>query len=367
MKNTILYIFVFLFSLQACKRENDASYFNGEIVYVAVDSVPVTFIKGNTIDFNEVYAGLMSAYDSLILFVSHKFSDQWLYVFNLNTYRLESKLLSKGQGPEDFLYFSHTEQYFLQDNSIKLWGWDALEGKIVLLNLTQSIREQKAIIDSTLFLEWKDKYSVSFGYIFVCNNGSLLARSPVERERNPLEKESDYIPLDYHLYKPSGENIRSYGIYNPNGRQTIPFEDIYSWDRMKPDQTKLSMGMYQLAQINILDIETGKIKGFRLKNTPGFKDLAKEDAREKYYYIQIRVDDSYIYGLFNHGDRIFNHGENIPFATNELHVFNWDGQFVHKILLDSYTGDIAFDPVKKRLFNLNVEDQLLVYDLSFLY
>jgi len=360
MKKITICIFVFFFSLQACKRENDALYFNGEIVYVATDSVPVTSVKGNPIELNDIYTDFMSAYDTLLSFDAYKYNDKWLYVFNLNTYNLGCKLLPKGQGPGDFLDFSHTEQYILQDNSIKLWGRDALTGKIILLNLTQSIREQKAVIDSTLFLEWKDKYSMPFGFIFMCNNGYLLVRSPLIRE-----SEEHYTLVDYNLYKPSGEKIRSYKIYNTfiNRNPAIHYEDIIddSRDRLKPDQTKLAMVMVRLAQINIVDIETGKIKGFRLKKTPGFTDVVKDpDLFNKFYYVKISVDDSYIYGLYNHG-------KNYPYSTNEVHVFDWGGKFVRKILLDINTGNIAFDPVKKQLYSLNLEDQLFVYDLSFLY
>ncbi|MDR2287277.1 MAG: hypothetical protein LBE04_07370 [Prevotellaceae bacterium] len=45
---------------------------------------------------------------------------------------------------------------------------------------------------------------------------------------------------------------------------------LYSMDKMKPDKTKIAMGLRYLRQINIMDIETGKVTGYRVKDTPDF-------------------------------------------------------------------------------------------------
>jgi hypothetical protein len=56
-------------------------------------------------------------------------------------------------------------------------------------------------------------------------------------------------------------------IYN---KRLMPPMCLYSMDKMKPDKTKIAMGLRYLRQINIMDIETGKVTGYRVKDTPDF-------------------------------------------------------------------------------------------------
>ena len=351
--------------LHGCKKNDDRTFFNGEIVLIKTDTVPITNLIGKRIDLNDIFTGYMSVYDSLMLFVSNKFGDKRLYVYNLNTNNLDSKLISIGQGPTDFLHFRHLEQYIVQNSAVKLWGLDNFTGKIFLLNITQSIKNQKDIIDSLFFFNWKDKYLSPIGYIFLCNNNSLLIRSPLE-----MNNEDNYIPYDYHLFHTNGEKILSYNIYGKpiiNTSKMKPSPHLYydSQDKLKPDNTRLAMGMSMLAQVNILELETGIIKGYRLENTPDFTYLTKSPDNFKFFYRQTCVDDEYIFVLYL--NVLLNYGMNSPYLANELHVFDWDGKFIHKIMLDNDTSEIAFDPVKKQLFCEDSKDELFCYDLSFLY
>ena len=133
MKKLIIAIVTLVFSLYGCKKENDVDYFNGEIIYVSSDSVPVAFLEGKNIILNDIYTGYMSVYDTLMLFSSNQFNDKVLHVFNLNTLDLECKLITKGQGPEDVLHFTHSEQFTIQNNFIKLWSRDAITGNFFYL------------------------------------------------------------------------------------------------------------------------------------------------------------------------------------------------------------------------------------------
>ena len=179
----------------------------------------------------------------------------------------------------------------------------------------------------------------------------------------------DYTPVEFFLSNLHYERIRSYNVYrkpiiNRNKNAVHPENYYNSLDRIKPDRTKLAMGMSMLAQINILDTETGMIKGYRLENTPDFTYLARSPDDFKIFYQQTRVDDYFIFSLYS--NTLLNNNS-YPHVTNELHIFDWNGNFKHKIILDIYTSRIAFCPVRKNLYCISQEDELYCFDLSFLY
>jgi hypothetical protein len=139
-----------------------------------------------------------------------------------------------------------------------------------------------------------------------------------------------------------------------------------SMDRIKPDDnTKLVMAMFSMDQINIMDVTTGEIKGYRNKNSPDFNYL-KDIDNIKNYYLDVCVDDKYIYGLYLNGKN------GLGSTANILHVFDWDGNFIRKIVLDKTVLylSMGFDPVKKYLYidTLGEDDEEIYrYDLSYLY
>jgi hypothetical protein len=83
----------------------------------------------------------------------------------------------------------------------------------------------------------------------------------------------------------------------------------------------------------------------------------------KRYYEDICVDDKYIYGLYSNGN---------VFECNTLNVFDWDGNFIRKILLDKTIINLSmgFDPINKYLYidTLSEDDEEIYrYDISYLY
>jgi hypothetical protein len=179
----------------------------------------------------------------------------------------------------------------------------------------------------------------------------------------------DYLPGSYFLYNPlENKEIKKYKLYRcplVNSKADIVFDNyLHSIDRIKPDNRKIAMAMEMLSQINILDIETGKLIGVRIKETPDFKDLASKKDNFSIYYTDICVDDDYIYSLY--ANVLFDE-KNYPFVSNEIHVFDWKGTPIRKIILDKELDYIALEPIHKKIYAIDTKDEIYSYDVSFLY
>jgi len=125
--------------------------------------------------------------------------------------------------------------------------------------------------------------------------------------------------------------------------------------------------MDRMSQVNILDLETGKLQGFRLKNTPGYRYLKKDPKNFRMTYLAPSVDDDYIYGLYiNIPEEDLFKGD---VGTNEVHIFDWSGNFVKRVFLDHRCDVIALDATNKLLYAYSslMSDELYVYDVSQYY
>jgi hypothetical protein len=302
MRNKVIILFA-LYAVACTRTQPDAYYFCGDIVSIHSDSIPITAIHSDLVHLDDIYAGYMSAYDSLLIFVHPAFREKYMYVFNTKTNHVVGKFLQKGQGPDDYYSFTHTEQFEYDGADLKLWGRDAIRGKIVLLNLSRSLSENEVVIDSVIKLEWKDKFQTPFICVYLRGDKIIASTQPqMKPPTNNRENLADYIPEQYHQFDTADVLLKTYSIYkNPimPKQQTISAHNYYySQDRIKPDGSKICISMAMLAQINILDLNTERVTGYRLANTPCFSDLTVLPEKYKFYYIQNRVDDQFIYALY---------------------------------------------------------------------
>jgi hypothetical protein len=341
--------------------------FNGEIFPVE-DCRTVESLKGTKIDLDDMHTGYMSAFDSLMVFVSDKFPDYYMYVYSLNSKKRIVSLIGKGNGPDEFRTFSHAEQYRVENNRINLWGYDC-DGRFYSLNLTGSIQNDKTLLDTVIRHNWMEKHISSFGYMYMLDNGKFLMKNNAEEYYGYEER--NVTTLTYYLYHQTTDNkLEDYQLYN-----RFPFKDqnpfwanmlFLSFDRLKPDKSKIAMGMERLSQINILDLETGNLKGFRLKNTPDFGDipLTNESIRNriKFYYTDLCVSDNHIYTLY--ADAFLEDIETYPFQSKWVHIYDWDGNFIKKLELEHVASQIAFDYVNNLLYTYNENDEIYCYKIE---
>ena len=346
-----------------CKKNNDLPYFNGDIIIVNRPE-KADCLQGEKILLDDIHTGSIDVYDSLLIFNSIQFPDQFLSVFNLHTKKQIASLCNKGHGPNEFQGVS-VYDFVIDNNQLKLWLYAFNEQKMLLLNITESINSQTTQYDSIFILDWRKKFISPFNWIFNMDNQKVLAKCP----SNVVFYDQDpYSASNYYLFDPfTNDTIRSYIIYNRpivNELSSDPLAFLSSSDRIKPDKSKVAMGMRMVSQINILDLESGKLLGFRHRNTPDYSFLEKDPFNFRVYYHQICVDDDYIYGLYLNNN-LTDIEINLDFATSEIHIFDWEGNFVKRVILDQKMDQIAVDLKNRTLYGYNtVEEELYAYEVG---
>lgn len=345
-----------------CKNED---YFAGKVAMIDGFEKEYT-LSGEEIKLDGVYTGYMSVYDSLLLFCSSQFGDYLLYTYNLNNGKPLKSLFKVGRGPNEFMDITHTEQYVNEDDCIKLWIYDETKSHM-LVNLTRSLQlsSDSLVIDSIIPVEAKKVVKSYLGFLFVLDESRFIVKKPCEKL---YYNDPKYIPGNYTLYSHSLDNpLQIYTLFDkPVINPIHKFPNVFyaSNDRIKPDKSKIAMAMHQVAQINILDVITGELEGFRLKGTPGFDYLKGDPENFRTYYWKLNVDDRYIYAIY---EDVPSYGSHEKDRTNTvIHVFDWDGNPVCKFILPEVLGQITLDPVTGYLYGKTYLEEIFRYDLRAL-
>jgi hypothetical protein len=337
----------------SCKEKE--RIFNGNIVIIEEPAASDN-LYGSELKLDGIYTGGISVYDSLINFPSSKYPDYYIYVFNTETGKYINSAIRKGVGPNELISINYSEQYCI-DSNICLWCYDVNKGECVLADLLNNSFKKRIKLSAL-----KNEREYPFGWIFVLNDSLLLASNQGE----DLYDEGNLNPPIYRIYNyHTGEVLRIYEPYNGFRYNTkiMPAFSLYSQDRIKPDKTRLAEGMNCLRQINIMELETGKVTGYRIKGSPDF-DVLREGSSYNYvaYYTHICVDNDLIYGILNSNNE-----------KTAVDVFDWEGNFKKKLLLDKKMANvttISLDPVNKYLYILTLgeeEEEVYRYDVGYLY
>lgn len=227
-----------------------------------------------------------------------------------------------------------------------------------VFNVTKSILTKKTEIDSVFNLKWREDYFKPFMFVFSLTETTVLAK---ESSNKRILKENIYTPPRYLTFNlEERRHKREYELYSEFNNKSI--EDLneaihFSFDKLSPNRNKLAMAMVHLAQINILDLETGKLKGIRMSGTESFASLEEVNKPRdlKMYYKNIDVDEHNIYALFieNNAEAIADYESS---RSDVVQVFDWEGNYIRKLKLDQNIEHISVDSKNRLLYGVNNED-----------
>lgn len=363
MKITNIAFFIIILSVFVCCNEGenkDSYYYNGDIQYFDDNSMTVKNVKSKLVSLNGAYSGLVTAYDTLLICRSFELPNHFFNVFNVDTGEEIGSFCEKGQGPREAISVGSVFQLFKKGNDIVTLLYASNEGRLFFWNISQSVRKGKTVYDTIVPY---DNDRIFFP--FYQSEDILFAYKPSDM----LNKEEATTPFYEKRTIYSNELLRDYPIYKQlSVRNSIaPSLDFffYTWDAIKPDGSKIVQVMRHLPQINILDTKTGEIVGYRMKNGPDFSLLETDMKRKNEYYLCVHADDNYIYAVY-WGKEPWNGslGVELP-LFNTIHVFDWNGKPLCKLVTDRSFFTVWSDPVRKRLYTINMNtDEVYYLDLD---
>lgn len=341
-----------------CNKNKDDKYFNGDILYLN-NRHKVLNVTSKDVKMYGANYGMIAVYDSLLICWNPKLANYFFNIFNVDTGEEIGSFCNRGQGPEDAASINCIYQFFKKENDLMTLLYAANEGKLFFWNLSKSIENRKTVFDTIvsyknnrIFFQFYKSEDILFAYKPSDYLNKEEVATPFYEKRTIL---TNHLIQDYPIYKKQSVRNSSAAAVN-----TLDFF-FYTWDVIKPDGSKIAQAMRHLPQINILDTNTGDVVGYRLQNSPDYSLLEKDMEFMNIYYNSIHADDKYIYASY------WGKGPwdtNNPFL-NTIHVLDWSGKLLYKLMADRPYFRIWLDQVRNRLYTTDyTTDEVYYLDLN---
>ena len=150
--------------------------------------------------------------------------------------------------------------------------------------------------------------------------------------------------------------VYNHAIINTNDTKVLPDAFLDASFSLKPDKTKFVEAMNWLPQINIIDLKSGKINGFRLKDYQNEDIYTTSMENAAFCYKCVVSNDKFIYALWAGQKKRDLHPD---IGYHFIHVFDWQGNYVHKFKLKDAINDLSINASDGRLYGWNIEKQVL--------
>lgn len=354
MKYKICFIYIaLLFILISCSNESiDDKIFNGTIVPIVDKSTEIQKIKLDHIPLYGANYGYIAAHDSLMLFMNPKLGSHFFNIFHLYNGDDFGEFVNKGIGKDEFISVAPVYQLFKENGDIKTLLFAPNEEKLLFWNITHSLSMDTTIIDKNISCPWRTvNNGICYDKIFYISD-TLYMKVP----SFPIGDDDATLPY-YKCYDLTTDSlIGAYHIYKQsvkNGDGYIIPESFYaSHDAIKPDGSKIVQAMVNLPQLNILNLKTGDVVGYRFDGFEGYS-IFKTNSKIKSYFIRIHVDNNYIYTVYWGKDKWGI--KEIPYV-NTIYIFDWHGNLVKKLETDLDIDNIYVNTTNNRLYVTRPKD-----------
>lgn len=258
-------------------------------------------------------------------------------ITNINNGDLIGQYCARGRSWKEPLSLLPIFEFYEENDSLMTVLFSYLDHKVFFWNITASLRDgkdhyrkiTKIAPDRSRTLPLLSFYLLDSSRLIVYNSEQIA-------EINEMVK----VPA-YEIYDTDkGALLRKFDLFNFVEYHTgDPYYSSKSFlsctDCIKPDRTKIAFAMAHFPQINILDINTGNVTGFSIKDAMQFS--AKENI---YHFSSIKADDNYIYTLFFGKPFDMTNYDSVP---DILYVLDWQGNIIKKFRLEYHFTTLNLD------------------------
>lgn len=357
---------ILMFVLLGCNQTNDdRKYFNGEI-FLVEDNVQLEKLTGKEVDIKGNYRRDFFPYDSLlIIYYYDTAAPNFFDVYSLKTDSILGSFCFKGKGPNEVSGISPVYHFYKDKDNLKTLLYEPNQQNLIEWNITESLKQHTTINDTIIPYHWMvDNHATIFNQLFRLNENTVFVITPPFSAT--LDSDTASLPVYEKRTIYTNKQIQSYSVFLDSPKSADcklfnPWRIFSSYYSIKPDLSKIAQSLTHLCQINIIDIESGIVKGFRLKGTSDFSVFEKNIADLKYNYTNLVSNNEFIYVLFKGIEFNKRNTE----APSIVYVYDWDGNLVRKFDLGRHVSRIRLDEVNNLVYAQNdLTDKIYCYDFN---
>lgn len=271
-----------------------------------------------------------------------------------------------GKGPNDVLDVIPITQFWKSGDDLitLLNGFN--DDKLLYWNISKSLAQKETVYDSIIPFRWKSEQRyVPFMDMFIVGKDSMY----VYWHPRDIRGEAPSLPIVELRGLRNGQSIKEIKVFKNsiyNEKSQVYLSDFFNTSNFyKPDGSKMVQGMSKLAQINIIDLNSDEIKGYRLKSSNDFSIFYGDMRNSVNTYYRITTNNDYIFLLWDGEKFAPVNSKPKPVIQNIIHVFDWDGNFVKKLKIPQSIQQLCWDEAQDVLYGYSIfDEELYRYDVS---
>lgn len=294
--------------------------------------------------------------DDYFIGVNYTGSNKFLHVYDKKDFTLLTSLISRGRGPDEFLTMKYINQWGKDSEGVYTWIADINSNKLCKLNLCKSIE-----LNELVFNEYINSIDMSQVYDIFVVDDSLVCLTPM------ISKEIGQNEVQFFNLKDS--NIcKTHQLYKKDFNKCIN-EQIYQIKSIiRPDKTMMVAFGNTFSRFHIFNLDFSKVNTYTVYNDISEKSVnialnEREISDLKRHYTNFIATNEVIFGLYanKYSEDIHSNKAN---GGMEIHMFNWKGAALTKILIKENIWQITIDEKEKVLYGITANEQMYRYDLS---
>ena len=370
MRNYLLSFLIL--STFSCSEVVDTEYFNGTIKEVSLNIEPKKAVVENKFTYDK-FENSPFLYDSLIIGqISRTYNSKFFFsIINQNTGESLGDFCPKGNAGNELSGADPINKVFHESNELKTFILDYNKNRLYKWNISKSIKNNTTVFDTIVKFEFSSK-NKQYLYFKPINDSTLLVHNQsylVNRKHHTLpelgslktrEIFSPKVHKTYHIFKKNFEDKKSSFFMSHEERKYMTFADkfFYSDTEVRPDGKYVVQSMWCLAQLNILNLETGEIKGFRMKDTPNFSIFKNPKYLKWYFCAGLCVTNDRIFVGYSGGER---KGQD---NSSYVYEYNWDGEILNIYDVGMGYDNLRYNEITNKLYLSRTVDEGELYQLS---
>ena len=269
--------------------------------------------------------------DSLVVSLSR---DEYLFhISDLESGELVGSFCRRGRAGNEPLSALPLSELYEKDGDLCADVCSFMNSKLFVWNVTQSIRQNKDVYNQIIdYSTWKDDGFGEMSWYRLPGNGILSC--------NPMQdaKSADVVAAPTYMIfnMEKGIKTREFDLFKFVEKKTVnpmfPSKVFLSGvDCISPSKDRLFVGMSYMPVYCILDIESGKAKGFKVDGMQSFSPY-----ENRWHFADAQADDNFVYVLYSGGLMFSPDGTDLPGC---LYVMDWGGSIKLKCKLNHrFTG-----------------------------
>lgn len=270
--------------------------------------------------------------DSLLF--SFSFDNEYVYsVSSINSGELICQLFQRGRAGNEPLQVLPIWDLYEDNGKVKGLIFSFLDSRLFVCDISSSLSSGQDVYDRVVKLEWEGDGFLSLLRYYQLNDSTIIGYNTMDGEG----KEFMVRPPVFEIYDSyTGKLGKRYDLFNmieykSDNKEYTSVNYLYNYSDIKPDRSKLAFAMANMPQINIMEVATGKARGYKIKGHKGF--TAKKPCK---HFSAAQCDDEYIYALYS--DKELETKD-----SDILYVFDWDGNVKRKYRLDNSFTQLHID------------------------